>query len=76
MTRPANDRPIAVEPGVYPYMLHDGTRISARVDYLRGPTAGRHFIRHKDGNVQNNCVHNLEWCAFDPNVQCFVSCGK
>lgn len=32
--------------------------------YLPEPT-GNMRIRHKDGNINNNCWINLEWCHFD-----------
>lgn len=33
-------------------------------------------INHKDCNVKNNCVDNLEWCTQSENVQYAVKCGR
>ena len=33
-------------------------------------------INHKDCNVKNNCVDNLEWCTQSENVRYAVKCGR
>lgn len=33
------------------------------------------IIKHKDGNIKNNCVDNLEWTNPAPNIQSFVTPG-
>lgn len=30
---------------------------------------GKIFVNHKDGNKQNNCADNLEWCTRSENMQ-------
>lgn len=33
------------------------------------PSSGRSMINHKDGNKENNCPENLEWCSASQNEQ-------
>lgn len=42
-------------------------RLVAKV-FMSDPPTYLHQINHKDGNKQNNCVDNLEWCTAKENV--------
>lgn len=36
--------------------------------FIGDPPVGHELINHKDGNRQNNCVENLEWCSAKENA--------
>ena len=59
---------------VYIFLMKDNKRKNFRLHKLVAQTFipnpnNLSQINHKDGNKQNNCVDNLEWCTCKENIQ-------
>ena len=58
----------------------DGKRITISVHRLVAlaflpKIDGKNLVNHKDGNKQNNCVENLEWCNNTENIHHAINTG-